>query len=123
MRDMPRFGHSNSFASLFDSGSDGQTDYILGLLFAAVFILVLFVVWGILLLIFKCLGQKRVGFLSGSAFASTKDSKKPIIIRSVFLLSTLLILIFSGLSVTRGLNNIYNTVDTLIDSSRVSSRP
>jgi len=118
MKDMPRFGHSDSFASLFDSGSDGQTDYILGLLFAAVFILVLFVLWGILLLIFKCLGQKRVGFLSGSAFASPKDSKKPIIIRSVFLLSAFLILIFSGLSVTRGLNNIYNTVDTLIDSSR-----
>eukprot|EP00978_Attheya_sp_CCMP212_P006057 scaffold13640_cov65-Attheya_sp.AAC.3 len=118
MRAMPRFGHSDSFSSLFDSGSDGQTDYILGLLFAAVFILVLFVLWGILLLIFKCLGQKRVGFLSGSAFASPKDSKKPIIIRSAFLISAFLILVFSGLSVTRGLNNLYNTVDTLIDSSR-----
>jgi len=73
--------------------------------------------WSVLILVFKCLGPERVGFLSGSNFVQTTEShKRPSRIRLIFLNSSLLVIIFSILLVTNGLGNLQRTVTTL-DSS------
>jgi len=118
MRGLPRFKNPDNFAYLFSPDSEQQSDYIAGLLFAAIFLLCVFLVWAILLLVFRCLGKNRVGFISGSAFEVSQSSKKPVIVRSIFLLLAILIIIFSALMVTEGLNNLYDTAETLIQSAR-----
>ena len=119
MRDLPRFGHTSNFAYLFASDQEEQQDYIFGLLFAGVFILAFFLVWSVLELVFMCLGKRKVGFLSGNAFEVPKESKKPVVIRSVFIIATLLLVTFSVLIVTKGLSYLYNTVNTMSVSARV----
>eukprot|EP00978_Attheya_sp_CCMP212_P006058 scaffold13640_cov65-Attheya_sp.AAC.4 len=118
MKGLPRFKNPDNFAYLFSPDSEQQSDYIVGLLFAAIFLLSIFLVWSILLLAFRCLGKNRVGFISGSAFQVSQSSKKPVIVRSIFLLLVILIIIFSALMVTEGLNNLYDTAETLVQSAR-----
>lgn len=121
MRGMPRFGASSDFSELFRS-KEAAKDYIVGLLFAGLFLFGLFFAWTVCLLVFKCLGKRKVGFLSGSAFEKPKDPNakcnRPFICRLVFLNSTFLLMIFSVLFVTQGLTNLKSTVVTVADSVR-----
>ena len=70
MAGIPRFGHTHEISYLAylnsENGkkSDGE-DYILGLLFVGLFLLVFFVTWMIVLLIFKL---TLTGFLCGDPF-------------------------------------------------------
>lgn len=121
MRGIPRFGATSDFSRLFSSKEDAK-DYIVGLLFAGLFLFALFFAWSVCLLVFKCLGRK-VGFLSGRAFerpAAGTKCNRPFICRLVFLNATLLLIVFSVLFVTQGLTNLRTTVTTVADSVRVS---
>lgn len=65
---MARFGHTKDFTALFQEDEDRQ-DYVVGLIFVGCLILSLLLVWGLLLVVWKCcLRQPKVGFLSGSAY-------------------------------------------------------
>jgi hypothetical protein len=124
MRSMPRFGASSSFANLFGSKEE-QSDYIVGLLFAGVFVFAIYCAWTIILLLFKCLGQRRVGFLSGSAFLKPADPKavftRPFWSRLVFLNASILYITFAVLFVTQGITNLRTTVTTVLESTNVRS--
>lgn len=65
MHNLPRFGHNANFAKLVSSNQDEQVDYVVGILAAAFFILSLFIFWGAAIMSCKCMGKRRVGFLSG----------------------------------------------------------
>jgi hypothetical protein len=116
MSGLPRFGHTNDFAMAFGT-EEQRSDYLYGLLFAGVFILSFFLVWTILIPVFMCLGQRKVGFLSGHAFQVPYGSKKPMIYRTVFLTATITLVIFSTLLVTKGLTQLNNGINTLYDNS------
>lgn len=73
---MPRFGHTSNPTSLFFEDS---MDYSLGLLFLPILLTAIPLLWLLILLIFKCLGGRRVGFLSGVRFVEERnifDSKR-----------------------------------------------
>jgi hypothetical protein len=124
MHKVPRFGHSSEFADIWATQEE-RRDYIEGLLFAGLLLFVFFFIWTLLLLLFKCLGRKRVGFLSGAPFFKRIDSDatrdRPMICRVIFLNAALLFIVFSVLFVTQGLSTLRTTVNTVIDSSSVSS--
>jgi hypothetical protein len=111
MRSAPRFGHGNDFSAVFSTSQEDQSDYLWGLTFAAWFILAVFLAWSTALLILKCLGKDRVGFLSGSAF--TTDAPSPFYIRIVFVTSCICFIIFTVLCVTQGVTNLYSAVDAV----------
>jgi hypothetical protein len=102
-----------------------QNDYIFGLLCAGIFIIAFFLVWTILIPIFMCLGQRKIGFLSGRAFQVPHGSKKPMIYRTVFLISTITLVIFSSLLVTKGLTQLENGTNTMyanaVEANRIIS--
>jgi hypothetical protein len=116
-RNVPRFGHSSDFVDLFKTREDAA-DYIKGLLFAGVLVATLFVAWTFLLSIFRCIGPKRLGFWAGGRFISHGYASH--VARIIFVLSSIVLLIFSILFVTEGLTDLRNTVVTTIDSADVS---
>jgi hypothetical protein len=59
------FGHPNDILLLIDGTKSQGQDYLRGLLASSILIFSIAVVWCILLLVFKWLGPRRVGFLSG----------------------------------------------------------
>mmetsp|Transcript_4514 Transcript_4514/g.8330 ORF Transcript_4514/g.8330 Transcript_4514/m.8330 type:complete len:558 (-) Transcript_4514:63-1736(-) len=109
--DLPRFSHSNDFSLLFSSDPDDVRDYSLGLLFLAVFIISFFVVWGFILLLFKCIGPKHLGILSGFPFQ--KDGCKANLGRSTLLFSSFSIILLAILLVAKGLTELQTTSDTI----------
>lgn len=124
MREVPRFGHSSNFADIFATEEDKQ-DYIAGLLFAGIFLFALFFAWSLILLILKCVGQRRVGFLAGGPLTQPSQSESrtparcgPKSARSIFVISTIIVIVFSVLFVTNGLTNLRNTVVTVVQSSK-----
>mmetsp|Transcript_32886 Transcript_32886/g.54287 ORF Transcript_32886/g.54287 Transcript_32886/m.54287 type:complete len:436 (-) Transcript_32886:221-1528(-) len=117
MRRVPRFGRSSDFSKLFASKEEAA-DYIYGLLFAGIMVIALFFTWTIVLLVFKCLGKKKVGFLSGSPFLKKSSTRRPYICRIVYLLAALCLMIFSITFVTEGLTNLRTSVTTVIESAR-----
>jgi hypothetical protein len=64
----PRFGHGSSFEDVLSSDSQTQKSYVIGITFAAIICISVFVVWAVLLLVFMCCGTEKVGFLSGRPF-------------------------------------------------------
>lgn len=120
MRDLPRFGHTKTFS--FVTGSKEQRqDYLYGLLFAGVFIIAFFLAWTILLAVFKCLGQKKVGFLSGKPFKVPYGSKKPKRVRTAFFVAAVVLVIFAFLLVFKGLTQVKTGVSNVYRSSVVGS--
>lgn len=114
MRVAPRFGHTNEFSALFSTAAESQ-DYMKGLVFAGSFILAIFVAWSLLLLVCKCYGKNRVGFLSGAAF--TTSGPRPFYVRIAFVNAAILFIVFTILVVTQGVTNLNSAVSTVGDSN------
>jgi len=75
----PRYGHTNDFETLIDGGEDATRDYITGIIIGALIILSVAVVWFLAIVILKCMGEKKVGFLAGRLIrhtATTGSSSK-----------------------------------------------
>jgi hypothetical protein len=72
----PRFGHKNEISVLWENGNTGdeRSDYLTGMVSAAIAMAIFFLVWVLVLLVLKCLGHDRVGFFSGRA---TQRPAKP----------------------------------------------
>jgi hypothetical protein len=115
MHALPRFGNTNNFSYLFGT-EEQRSEYIYGLLFAGVFIYAWFIAWCAILLIFKCL-RGKVGFLSGRPMRVSHGSKKPMVIRIIFVLSVGVLVTFSGLLVTQGLTQLKSGIGTVYASS------
>jgi hypothetical protein len=72
----PRFGHKNEISVLWENGNTGdeRSDYLTGMVSAAIAMAIFFLVWVLVLIVLKCLGHDRVGFFSGRA---TQRPAKP----------------------------------------------
>ena len=124
MRNIPRFGKSSNFADIWKT-KEAQSSYIVGLLFAGIFLFSMFFTWTVVLLMFKLLGRTKLGFLSGAPFIRPADAtihynNRPFLCRLVFLNASLFFIVFSVLFVTEGLTNVRTTLNTLADASNVS---
>jgi hypothetical protein len=108
---LPRFSHSGDFSLLFSEEPGDPDGYVKGLLFVACLVVSFFTVWGLLLLLFKCLGRKRMGVFSGHPY----QREGPIATtgRVTFLISYMFVFIFSILLVTKGISQVQATSDTI----------
>ena len=118
MRGIPQFGHTAEFAFVFGTEQQ-QSDYIWGLLFAGIFILCFFLNWTILISIFKCLGQRKVRFLSGSEFKVPYSSRWPMIIHTAFIITNITLVIFTALLVSKGLTKLESGINTIHSNSQM----
>jgi len=62
-----KFGHISNITSVISGNKEMGKDYLVGILSASVAMIIFFVVWMAMIAIFKVLGPKRVGFLSGKS--------------------------------------------------------
>ncbi|CAB9521059.1 expressed unknown protein [Seminavis robusta] len=136
MAAIPRFGHGSDFSMLFvtDDGGQAQEDYIKGLLFVGIFVLVVFGIWSLLLIGFKLwsIWSTIPGYFGGRPFTlkaedptkeqlgrfATKNTRK----RIVFMVAGLFVVIFSILLVTKGFQQVEETrvtADVSLDSARL----
>jgi hypothetical protein len=69
----PRFGHSRNVNKFINGDASEQEDYMKGLIASSIAMFCFFFVWIVILIIFKCLGPTRVGFLSGSIMPSPAE--------------------------------------------------
>jgi hypothetical protein len=86
-------------------------DYKRGFVFTALCVIIFFATWGACLLRFKCLGQHRMGFLSGHAYQ--KQDKSARTGRLVFVISSVLVIVFTILLASKGLSELDATAHTL----------
>mmetsp|Transcript_21496 Transcript_21496/g.45206 ORF Transcript_21496/g.45206 Transcript_21496/m.45206 type:complete len:621 (+) Transcript_21496:300-2162(+) len=124
-----RFGRSSDITHLFSTDPDEQASYAAGLIVLLVFASTFFLFWGIALITFKCMGSGNGGFLSGSPFhvpVAIHDDreegkwkrkwKRPLIARVVFILSGILLIVFSILLVAKGVTKLEDTATTAEDT-------
>jgi hypothetical protein len=124
MSNAPRFGHTSDFSQLFSKEAGAPDDYVAGLAFATGLILALFVLWSILLLIFKCMGPDKVGFLSGKfkkpKYVKEENFMTPLYVRMTVLGCCITFVLFTILLVVNGISNLQDTVSTVSNSNQVS---
>jgi hypothetical protein len=106
----PRFSHSDDPSILLD-GSSGISDYVQGCIFAGAFCLALFIVWFVILAIFKCV---NAGFLSGKRF--TSYSGKAMMVRVTVMFCFLIVITMCILWPILGNDKVLNAFDTVKDS-------
>jgi hypothetical protein len=70
-----------------------------------------FTIWLLFIWLSKCLGPERVGVLAGHPYEDTSPYTGAG--RIVYAFSALMVLIFSVLLITEGLNNLQATTDTI----------
>jgi len=112
-----RFGHGNDITVLFSSYQDDQTDYAAGLIALFLFLFIIFLFWSIVIVVFKASGRGNVGFLSGYHFVipdpvddndEKKLHKRPRRVRVVFLIATVILMVFTFLLVQFGFKEAKN---------------
>ena len=117
-----RFGGTNDLiGTIVKKGP--WSDYITGLLILSIFIFSFFVSWTLVILVFKCLGQKRVGYLSGSPFDdSTQGNRccKPKVLRWIAFFSCLFVVAYSIALAVTNQETFVSAIDQLLDTNRVS---
>jgi len=105
---LPRFSHSGDFSKLM---GDKPHHYFLGLLFIGTFICSVFVFWGIVILIFKCIGPKHVGVLAGFPFR--EEGKKSAAGRMTLSISAWMMIIATIVLITKGMTEMQSLSDTV----------
>ena len=120
LRKLPRFGYGYDFTVLISSDQAAQVDYTTGLVALCIFLLVFFLMWTIMILVFKIMGPGNAGFLSGHAFVipdpvddEKNIYKRPFRVRIVFLVASVLLMIFAFLFVVLGVANVSNATTTM----------
>ena len=66
---VPRFGHTTDIIDLLFGD---RVDYIKGTLFISAFIFTFLIVWSLVIIILKCMGE-RAGFFAGREFIHEKE--------------------------------------------------
>eukprot|EP00543_Licmophora_paradoxa_P000101 CAMPEP_0202451340 /NCGR_PEP_ID=MMETSP1360-20130828/9797_1 /ASSEMBLY_ACC=CAM_ASM_000848 /TAXON_ID=515479 /ORGANISM="Licmophora paradoxa, Strain CCMP2313" /LENGTH=555 /DNA_ID=CAMNT_0049069895 /DNA_START=58 /DNA_END=1725 /DNA_ORIENTATION=- len=117
MRNVPRFGHTNDFSSLFTDDDSQVEDYAVGLIFMSAFMMGAFTLWMFLLLIFKCCCRRggTASFLSGNRFQNPTTAYR---IRVIYVNVVLLFIVFTILLVMNGLTNLQDTLQTLSNTNQ-----
>ena len=100
---MPRFGYPRELSTLMTGTSEEQTQYKRGLIATSYAMICVFVLWSILLILFKRMGPKKAGILSGaSPTVSNTPPLRKRIFRGIFLFAGLSIIICSILMSLNG---------------------
>jgi hypothetical protein len=120
LRKLPRFGYGYDFTAIISPDQAAQVDYATGLVALGIFLLVFFLLWSIVIIVFKIMGPGNAGFLSGHPFVvpdPVEDKKnirkRPLRVRIVFLVASVLLMIFAFLLVVLGLANVNNATTTM----------
>jgi len=118
-----RYGYSRDILDLFRDDDEAKESYVSGLLIWVIPLISVFLLWSIAFFVFKCLGPKTTGYLSGSPFRIRKldDSigccKRTCYVRCIFVIASICFIASSVLFVTQGLTSLYNTADIIYDSA------
>jgi hypothetical protein len=120
---VPRFGHTSDIIELLFGD---RADYISGVLFIPAFIFTFLIVWGLILIILRCMGE-RVGFFSGREFIHEKEGCKECgrlsrngVSRLLVLLSAIGLIICAIIFPTKGAVAVNETFETVRDWVDVS---
>mmetsp|Transcript_3788 Transcript_3788/g.5810 ORF Transcript_3788/g.5810 Transcript_3788/m.5810 type:complete len:597 (+) Transcript_3788:228-2018(+) len=120
LRRLPRFGYGYDFTAIISPDQAAQVDYTTGLGALSIFLLIFFLMWSITLLVFKIMGPGNAGFLSGHPFMipdpvddEKNIYKRPFRVRIVFLVASVLLMIFAFLFVVLGVSNVDNATATM----------
>jgi len=123
-RNAPRFGHSRESSEIFSQDLSNRTDYIVGTIFIGGVCISIFLLWVVILLLFIYLGPVKVGYLSGfpvvippkeqlPGIGKCKSSRKPMIVRTVSLISCSTIMAMAFFSYYFGFKEIRDCFDTV----------
>ena len=104
---LSRFGHSNDLSLLV---GENPEDYYSGLLFFGSFYFSVFVSWGIVIIILKCIGPKDVGVLAG--FPYREEGKNSMDGRIVLSISAWMMMVSTIVLVSKGLAELQGLADT-----------
>jgi len=105
---VPRFGHFSDI-SLIITGEGDYMDYIMGTIFIPIFVLSVFVVWIILILMFKMCG-KTVGLLSGRRL----DDRSPHwFVRTIVMISAAFGLAAGAMYLVKATSSLSSTFDSI----------
>jgi len=105
--------------TLISSSDDDQADYVIGLTFIAFVVIIVTILWLLVVSIFACVPSSSVGFLSGREFHKSSRHATPI--RVSFILSALLWITATVLTVTKGIDHLQGTMQTVqTTNSKVS---
>lgn len=107
---VPRFGHSDDITNVIDG--DGRFDYISGIIFIPCFMISVYILWIVLVSIFKCC---KVRFVSGK---NLKPGKSAFVIRSIFLFFNLSAVLALILYVTKGASSFIDVLDSVQNVSQ-----
>uniref|UniRef100_A0A7S2HEF1 Protein tweety homolog n=1 Tax=Helicotheca tamesis TaxID=374047 RepID=A0A7S2HEF1_9STRA len=108
---------------MFSSNNAEQAEYATGLIYFGSILFVFFFVWTIFIIVLKIMGPGNAGFLSGHHFVEPDPKmirtpfKRPMHVRIVFMICSILVVTFSVLCVTEGYDNMQQVVVTWDDSS------
>lgn len=105
---VPRFDHSDDITNLIDGD---RLDYILGAIFIPCFLLSAYILWIVLITIFKCC---KVRYVSGS---NLKPGMSAFVIRSIFLFFNISAAIALVLYMTKGASSILDVIASVRDVS------
>jgi hypothetical protein len=121
---IPRFGHSTDFSFLFGDSKSDKSDYATGTIFVGVFLISVFVLWALILAIFMCCGPRKVGLLAGFRMKQPwgqKTFRTPAIIRTLFLISSIIVIAGAAVSTfVWGFNDLQTYSSDGLDISKVS---
>ncbi len=111
---VPRFGNTDDITTLI-TGENDYMSYGMGLAFIPVFIIGGFLLWLILLILFKCCG-KRCGILSGQ---SLKDEKPHWFVRSTVMLAAAFGLAAGVMYLMKATTSLNDTFISIRDGAQV----
>jgi hypothetical protein len=129
MHSAPRFGHSNHLGLILSSNPDAPMMYANGLKQFTIFTLIPFIIWGTIILIFKCgYGIDRVGCAAGGealdmyqlsthSGLNRRNRKKRILrswrLQSTFMVCSLLIPVVTTILIHIGFTNVTVAMEEL----------
>ena len=121
---VPRFGHTSDIASIYEDEIvqlGNGADYVQGTIFVAGVCLSAFILWILALIIAKCLGPKA-GVAGGYRLEqTTKELPKKHLYWRVFMLTSSIVIVISGLVfLIAGANSVTQVFDDVKDGASVS---
>ena len=130
---MRRLGHPRDVTAIFSDDPEEKSAYIWGIIIVPIILGIFFTLWTMACFGLLCLGQKRVGFLSGASLkvpaetthagrqgTSLKSNpKRPKRVRIAFLASAVILLLAIIPLVLLGFHNFYETTVVAFDASEV----
>ena len=102
-----------------------RADYILGTIFIPAFVFTFLIVWGLVIIVLKCRGEKS-GILSGREFIHEKEGcmecgrlSRNAVMRLTVLLSAIALVVCATVFPAKGAGAVQKTIDSVRDTTEV----